>query len=317
MPIGAARTVCVPASDATYRHTFNGPAGTATVTAVRPLCSGQSQTFSLASYTAPAPSQPGGLFVYAAVHATINPTHRSVTLKVAVPGCSTQVYAFFGSQVSNESTTSAALYGSSRLGAANSRSVGKFAWYAGGETACTASPTATFTSACDDTFHAALSNRPNANADAVFIRSGALTRVAPGRTVHISAKKGATLTLRASNFTTYIGGWRQPSLPCAALPQPNPAAAAPKPATPAAAAQGRSTTASAPAAFSAPTDDNLDAFPDGQQFAPNPTTAAASATTAAAGMSPGSLLAIALGFVLMGCGVVLLRRVIRSGRNPS
>jgi hypothetical protein len=32
-------------------------------------------------------------------------------------------------------------------------------------------------------------------------------------------------------------------------------------------------------------------------------------------MSGGSLLAIGLGFVLMGCGVVLLRRVIRSGRE--
>lgn len=307
------RTACVSSANATYRHTFNGPGGNATVTAVRPLCRNQSQTFSLVSYTAPAASQPGGLFVYAADHATINSSHRSISLKVAVPGCSTQVYAYFGGQVSHETTTSAALYGSSRLGAANSRSVGKFAWYTGGESTCTASPAATFTSACDDTFSAALTNRANANADAVFIRSGTLIRVAPGRTVHISAKKGATLTLRASNFSTYVGTWRPPSLPCAAT-KLNATTAAPQPPASTETAARRTTTASVQPAFSAPTDDPY-ALPGKQQFAPNRTTAAASSTTATTGMSPGSLLAIGLGFLLMGCGVVLLRRVIRSGRD--
>jgi hypothetical protein len=312
-PFAGSRTACVSAANATYRHTFNGPSGNATVTAVRPLCRNQSQTFSLVSYTAPAASQPGGLFVYATAHATINPSHRSVSLKVAVPGCSTQVYAYFGSQVSNETTTSAALYGSSRLGAANSRSVGKLAWYTGGESTCTASPAATFTSACDDTFAAALTNRGNANADAVFIRSGTLTRVAPGRTVHVSAKKGTTLTLRASNFSTYVGTWRPPSLPCAAA-KPNSTTAAPQPPASTATAARRTTTASVQPAFSAPTDDPY-ALPGQQQFAPNPTTAAASSATSTTGMSPGSLLAIGLGFLLMGCGVVLLRRVISSGRD--
>lgn len=307
---------CVTAANATYRHTFDGAAGIATITAKLPLCRNQSQPFSLVSYTAPAASQPGGLFVYATAHATINSAHRSATLRVAVPPCSTQVYAYFGSQVINETTTSAPLYGSSRLGATGSRSVGKFGWYTGGTAACTANPIATFISACDNTFSAALSNSPNANTDAVFIRSDSVIRVAPGRSLTISAPKGATLTLRASNFNTYVGTWRQPSTPCSLPHKPQRTTAAPPaPVPPAAGAAAPARTASsAPSAFATPVEDV--ANPPALQFATSPTPAAA-ATTPASGMSPGSMVAIGLGFLLMGCGAVLLRRVIRSLRDPA
>jgi hypothetical protein len=308
-----ARTPCVSAANATYRHTFNGPAGVATITAARPLCQGHSQTFSLVSYTAPAPSQAGGLFLYASTHATINPNHRSAILKVAVPACATQVYAYFGSNVINETTSSAPLYGGTRLGAAASRSVGKFAWFTGGTAACTADPIATFASSCDGTFTATLTNPANANTDAVFLRSGTVTRIAPGRSAHISAQKGTTLTLRASNFSTYVGTWRQPSTPCAVSNKPtNPAAPPAPPSAPATAA--KTTTTPAKPAFSAPENDA--AFPPALDFATSPTPAA-SATTSDAGMSAGSVIAIGMGFLLMACGGILLRRVIRSSRESA
>jgi hypothetical protein len=307
---GIARTSCVSATNATYRHTFNGPGGTATITAARPLCQGQSQTFSLVSYTAPAASQAVGLFLYAKAHATINPSHRSVTLKVAVPACSAQVYAYFGSGVINETTTAAALYGGTRLGAAASRSVGKFAWFSSGTAACTAAPIAIFASSCDNTFTATLTNPANANTDAVFLHSGTVTRVAPGRSAQISAKKGTTLTLRASNFSTYVGTWRQPPTPCAIPGKPAQTAAAPAP--PSAAAATAKTTTPTASTFSAPIDDV--AIPPAPDFLTSPTPAA-SATTSESGMSAISMLAIGLGFLLMACGGILLRRVIRSFRE--
>jgi hypothetical protein len=51
-------------------------------------------------------------------------------------------------------------------------------------------------------------------------------------------------------------------------------------------------------------------------FATSPTPAA-SATTSNTGLSAGSMIAIGLGFLLMGCGGVLLRRVIRSFREST
>lgn len=76
---------CVPATSATYRHTFDGPAGTATITATAPLCDGERQAFTLVSYTAPSKSFGNPQFVYATHTASVTASTPSVTLRVDVP----------------------------------------------------------------------------------------------------------------------------------------------------------------------------------------------------------------------------------------
>nr|WP_296073551.1 hypothetical protein [uncultured Actinoplanes sp.] len=305
-PAPAAATATCASS---YRHTFDGAAGIATITAVRKPC--EAQTFTLASYTAPARSRPGGLFLYAATRATINKSHRSVTLKVAVPTCSAQVYAYLGSSVTTETTSAAALYGTSRLGSGTgpgSRSVGRFGYYASTASACTAAPAVTFASSCN-AVTATLTNPPYANSDAVFLRDGAPTRVAPGHSANISAARGSTVSLRASSFTTYIGRWRQPSTECAAVAAPPrraatsaaPAAARPSSATPV-------RTASRPSAAAAEPE------VPGPMIAKTRSAPVSTATASTEGISPGSMLAILCGLALIAAGATLLTRVIRSAR---
>jgi hypothetical protein len=301
---------CVSAANATYRHTFNGAAGTATITAVRPLC--DAQTFSLASYTAPAESLPGGLFRYAATRATINKSHRSVTLKVAVPACSAQVSAYFGSSVTTETTSAAPLYGTSRLGSgtgAGSRSVGKFAYYATTSTACTAAPAVSFASSCN-AFTATLTNSSSANTDAVFLRNGTPIRVAPGRTAKVTTGRGSTLHLRSSSFTTYIGEWRQPSTNCIA-----PVAPVRPTASTAPAAAVRPSSPSARPAASPSSSAVAEPVVPGPMIAKTRSTPAPAATASNAGISPGSMLAILCGLALIAGGATLLTRVIRSARR--
>ena len=97
----ASSSPCVGASAATYRHTFDGSAGTATITSTAPLCDGERQAFTLVSYTAPAKSFGNPQFVYATHTATVTASKPSVTLRVDVPGCYTQVDTIFGTGVIN------------------------------------------------------------------------------------------------------------------------------------------------------------------------------------------------------------------------
>src|SRR5690242_3161082 len=99
-PASAAPAACVPASTATFRHTFDGPAGTATITADRPLCPGQARAFSLVSYTAGTT----GRYLYDQDRATVTATRPTVRLKVTVPPCTTDVYAVTGTAVPTETT---------------------------------------------------------------------------------------------------------------------------------------------------------------------------------------------------------------------
>ncbi len=301
---------CISASAATFRHSFHGPSGTATVTAARPLCSGQSQSFALVSYTAA-----GGLFVYDVARAKITSTRSSVRLKVAIPSCTTQVYALAGTTVLNETTSSAPAYAGTTLGSVTSRSAGPLAEYADDSAACTPTPQVTFTNACDRTFRATVTNADSANVPAVLILGERLIRVAPGRSTTIPAAAGATLTFRASNRTTYVGTWRAPATGCTAVPVATGASSSP-PSGPAA-LPVESLAATASPAPSQSTDAGT--VPDSIYRDTNP--AALDAKDAAAapadrGMSAGSVLAIILGLLLMVGGGVILTKLIQANRRP-
>ncbi len=303
----AAAPSCVPASAATYRHSFHGPSGTATVTAVRPLCAGQAQSFSLVSYTAPA-----GLFVYDVARARINAGRQSVRLKVAVPSCATHVYALTGTDVLNETTSTASPYAGTTLGSATSRSSGPTARYADDSAPCAPAPQVAFTNACDGSFKATVTNAASANVPAVLVLGTRLIRVSPGRSTTLPAAAGTTLTFRASNRTTYVGAWRTPTTPCTTAPSP--AATVPQSALPTPPAESLAAGASPTASASADAGTTADSV-----FTPPPPLDAkdAAATPAKSGMSAGSVLAIILGLLLMIGGVVILTKLIRANRQPA
>ncbi|MFC3743099.1 hypothetical protein, partial [Paractinoplanes deccanensis] len=299
-----AAAACVSAAAATYSHTLDGEAGTATITATTPLCSGQSQTFALASYTAGAPTSNARPFVFSTDRGSITAAKRSLSLKVAVPGCYTQVETIKGTTLAYE--------GSNAPGDTLDS-------YRGGSKDCSPAPTVTFDNSCDGSFTATLANSDRAGTDAVFLTGDRLLRLAPGTSKKVTARSPSTLTVRTSTFTTYTGTWRQPTT-CAAVPAPTTSPAAPSAASsPTGASPGGSPSggsgaggpASTPAASTtADLSDTSDWYP----ATPAPT---ATDTTAMSdsGLSTGSILAIAFGLLLMVGGGFLLVRVLRTLRD--
>lgn len=315
VPAAAASTVhaaasCTAAAKATYHHTFNGAAGTVTITAAQPLCTGQAQAFSLISYTTGPASSASGQFIYDTARGTINAAHRSVSLKVIVPACYTQVDAFLGTAVKSETTTTAAPYGTATLGSATgtgSLSSGSVAWYTGGNTKCTAAPTVTFTNACDGSFTATLANDNAANVMAVFLTGSRRIRVSPANSTKVHAAKGTTLTIRDSSFTTYVATWRAPTTACPAATQ--------APAAPAAfPTRAVAATAAATPSATAITADAIE-----PEVAANPPTFAdvEPAALAQTGRGPGSILAIAVGLLMIGGGITALTYLVRNSRRST
>ncbi|GAA4594181.1 hypothetical protein GCM10023107_29640 [Actinoplanes octamycinicus] len=177
---GVSHQSCVSAADATYRHTFDGPGGTAVITAVKPLCAGEAQDFSLVSYTAPKKTYATPQFVYDAVTGRIDADHGSVALEVRVPGCFTQVDTVFGASVLNEITGPETQYGDAKLGSPSgigSRSSGGRAWYNGGEGGCSPKPAVTFGSDCTGTLTIRMANAATAG---VWMRSSCWTASGSG-----------------------------------------------------------------------------------------------------------------------------------------
>ncbi|GIF21039.1 hypothetical protein Ate02nite_37690 [Paractinoplanes tereljensis] len=313
--LAAPATACVSPAAATYRHSFNGAAGTTTITAIRPLCSGQSQTFTLASYTTGALNSASGQFIYDSAQATITATNRSVTLKVAVPACYTQVEAFFGSTVQTEATSTKSLYGSTKLGA-SARSTGPLAWYAGGSTTCAARPAVTITNACDGTFTARLSN--TGTIPAVFVTDSRRIRLSPGATTTLTTAKGGTLTIRDSSYTTRIATWRAPTTDCAtAAPTSSPITAAPLPTQPTTPTATPSATAATSASPSASTSPSPYESPS-PAFSTNPAAlATADSNISDKGMGTTSIIAIIMGLLMIATGAAAITWLVRLNRQPA
>ena len=303
---------CVAAPAATYRHTFDGNSGRATIIAVRDLCPGQTQSFALVAYTAGNPGGNAGQFTYSTDRATITSKTRSATLDVVVPPCHTQVDAIIGAGLLDEVTHSANPYGAKTLGAPGSRSAGPQAHYSGGSVDCSPAPEVAFTNACDGSYTATLTNGTTANVSATFLISGRLTRLAPGRSTTVEAPTGSSLTIRDNSFTTYVGSWRPPTTGCTAAPTQAPTAPAAVPTRPAPAPPSApSAAAPATTAVTTATGDAPAAM-----FFPPTTTAAAETTSTRSGMTISSMLVVGFGLLLIVGGAFLLTRVLRTIRRP-
>jgi hypothetical protein len=183
----AENDVCVTVDKETYTHTFVGPSGEASIKANRPLCKGQSQPFTLVSYTAPAASFALPQYLYDYSTKSITSDTRTITFKVDVPQCFTQVDLVFGSEAVNPLTYAA--YGDKKLGSSGppgNRSSGPPGWYNGGTRACAPKPTVSAAAGSGAAVKLTLGNQSTANVDAVFtVKSGGnstIYRVAKGTT---------------------------------------------------------------------------------------------------------------------------------------
>jgi Flp pilus assembly protein TadG len=216
-------SVCVTAEKATYKHTFDGPAGKATITALRPLCPGESQPFALVSYTAPASSFAVPQYVYDSQVASITSDTPSLSFHVDVPPCFTQVDFVFGADIANPLT--GVYYGDRKVGSGNApgnTSSGSPAWYNGGSVGCNPKPAVTFTQQCDG-IRVNLANGGSANVDAAFtVKAGSTSqflRVANGgsTSVKILSTTATKVTVEDSSinagtgtFNTTTGNWSKP-----------------------------------------------------------------------------------------------------------
>jgi len=300
---------CVTANNATYRHSFDGAGGGARVTAVRPLCPGQKQTFSLISYTTTSASFAYPQFIYDSDQATVDASHPTVHLAVMVPRCYFQVDLIFGASIFNEVINADSNYANLKLGApygTGSRSDGPYGGDADGTTPCAPKPLITYRNACDGTFTATLANDPTANVDAVFIVAGQRVHVPPGRAVRAQRHSGS-LSIRDNTFTTHIASWEKPASCGSAPPSSQPAGQQPS----SAAANGPSALPS-PTGSAATLDPTYDSGVPLDTGPARPTSAAAAPTS---GSGSSSALIIALGVVLILAGLVILVRVLRTFRR--
>jgi Flp pilus assembly protein TadG len=191
-------SVCVPAEDMTFEHTFNGPAGRATITALKPLCPGERETVTLVSYTMPEHGMGFPQHVYDSDVQMITSGKMSLSLSVTVPACDTQVDMVFIDGPINPLVS--AKYLERKVGSPGkpgNRSAGVAAWYNSGINApsCTQQPSTTLTPACDGTLAVQLKNAAGANVDGVFT----ITTDAGDTWVHVPPGGSKTVTVPAAN----------------------------------------------------------------------------------------------------------------------
>ena len=70
--------VCVQVAQLKFKHTFNGSAGTATISTDQKLCPGQEQKFTLVSYTAPSAAFAVPQYIYDSDSQSITATNKSL-----------------------------------------------------------------------------------------------------------------------------------------------------------------------------------------------------------------------------------------------
>ncbi|WP_045744482.1 hypothetical protein [Actinoplanes rectilineatus] len=172
---------CATAATATYRHTFDGAGGTATVTAEQPLCAGQEQAFTLVSYTDQGSA-------YDSDRVWITADRSTVTMEVAVPACRARVVGSIGAKAGGTSLDT----------------------YRGGTGDCTVTPAVSFESYCDGVLHIRLGNGTDATVDAVFQVRGKTVRVAPGESTDQVFRTTEPVEVRDSSPATHTGVWADP-----------------------------------------------------------------------------------------------------------
>ncbi|MFI1989399.1 LAETG motif-containing sortase-dependent surface protein [Actinoplanes sp. NPDC020271] len=123
-PAQATNNACVPAANAKFEHSFNGPAGTAGIKLVNgPLCENVKVPLTLVSYTAPSASFSLPQYVldsstqfFTADTPKNDKGELRLDFKVKVPTCFTQVDFVFGDDVINPLTDKSDRYNDRKVG---------------------------------------------------------------------------------------------------------------------------------------------------------------------------------------------------------
>ncbi|MEU7620180.1 cell wall anchor protein [Micromonospora rifamycinica] len=217
---------CVAAADARYTHTFDGPAGKASITLTNgPLCRGQEQELALVSYVTPSAKFAVPQYVLdksIKKFTGVAPGELGVAtldFAVEVPNCYTQVDFVFGSRLIDPLTDTSDRYGDRKVGSPSgigARSTGPRAWFNGGSGTCSAAPEVIAESDCDGNVELTLVNR-SGNADATFTitGSGGFTEkvTVPLRKIEkrkLSAGEAQEITVAATGMKDFTGGWQKP-----------------------------------------------------------------------------------------------------------
>jgi LPXTG-motif cell wall-anchored protein len=212
--------VCVSAQDADYKHTFDGPKGTATISVDGdPLCAGQQQDFLLVSYFAPSKEFALPQYVFDHQIGTLSATRATVTLDVKLPPCWTQVDLVWGGNSELiDPLDGSKYYGDKKLGspkAPGNRSTGPKGWYNGAGTEgvkCT-QPQSTYVPACDGSVTVHLSNSGKYTSEFV-VTAGEFKKnasVAAGKAADIVVPAGAgAIKVTADGKDVGSYAWTQP-----------------------------------------------------------------------------------------------------------
>ena len=293
----SADATCVPAARATYEHTFNGPAGTASIALKngRTLCDGE-QSFALVAYTAPSATFQFPQYVLQSDVRKFTPgAEGRLDFAVEVPECFTQVDFVFGDRVIDPLVSDKDLYGDRKVGsdrgegsrstpAAGSR---KHAWYNGGAGSCKAEPVVEALPDCDGNVVLTLINRSTYSApfaitaDGGFTESRTLAVRAEPVTVKVPAAHAKNIVVTSRGTELWKGEWAHP----ADCPEEEPAtpvspSASPSVSTPPA---GSSPSASPSASPSVPVSTSPSGTPT---VAPSAGVPAASPSTSAPAATP-------------------------------
>ncbi|WBB81971.1 hypothetical protein O7606_11740 [Micromonospora sp. WMMD882] len=219
-------SVCVDADEARYRHTFDGPAGTASIALTNgPLCAGEEQEFALVSYLAPSATFAVPQYAFdrsvkkftSVAEGEIGAVTK-LEFAVEVPVCHTQVDFVFGSEIIDPIVEDGKRYGDRKVGSRNgigSRSKGKAAWYNGGKESCVEAPAVEATSDCLGNLELTLTNRGNVPATFTVRGSGghedsATVPASSSVTRKLTAEQGKDVTVQARGMETWKGGWTKP-----------------------------------------------------------------------------------------------------------
>ncbi|MEU7978400.1 cell wall anchor protein [Micromonospora sp. NPDC049081] len=223
---GQSTSSCVAAADARYTHTFDGPAGRASITLTNgPLCRGEEQDLALVSYVTPSATFAVPQYVLdksIKKFTGVAPGELGVAtldFAVEVPNCHTQVDFVFGSKLIDPLTDTSDRYGDRKVGSPSgigARSTGPRAWFNGGSGTCSAAPEVIAESDCDGNVELTLVNRSgNAAATFTITGSGGFTEkvTVPLRKIEtrkLSAGEAQDITVAAAGMKDFTGGWQKP-----------------------------------------------------------------------------------------------------------
>ncbi|WP_436526946.1 LAETG motif-containing sortase-dependent surface protein [Actinoplanes sp. HUAS TT8] len=229
---------CVPGANAKFEHSFNGPAGTASIKLLNgPICENQQVPLTLVSYTAPSASFSLPQYVLDSdtqyFTADSKPNDKGelrLDFKVEVPTCFTQVDFVFGDKVINPLTDKSDRYNNAKVGSpaapgsqsAPAANQPQNAWWNGNNGdykngTCTAEPAVETISDCAGNVKLSLINRDasvtsvrfDITADGDFKQS----RVVKKNTkddVTIPAANAKNIKVTAGGEVLYSGSWTKP-----------------------------------------------------------------------------------------------------------